>query len=450
MKQNIASYSCMVLFLLLTAGCKKIIEIDPPKNQITPASVFANDASVNAAIANIYSDINTIDDNFNIQAGVYTDELVYTGADAGLAECNSSILSINNTNVQNIWKVNYYLIYQANLLIEGLSGSMAGVTDSIKMRAISEAKFLRAYCYFNLINIFHEVPLILTTDVRYTATAPRDAVSKIYQQIIEDLKVAESTLGISYPDNDKSRVNKYVATALLSKAYLYTSDWAKAIEKVTSIIESGVYNLTIPGDTFIQNSGETLWQIWNQYGFTGDGIKYLSNADRPVYILTDQLVAAFEPQDQRLNYWTNEVVTGGISYRFPYKYKNTMITTGALAEYTVKFRLAEQYLIRATARIMKDDIIGALEDVNKVRSRSGLPDIKMPISRDSCITVVERESRIELFTENGNRFFELKRNNTIDSILSLQKTTWRNTAKYFPVPQNERITNTALSQNPGY
>lgn len=263
-------YKYIILLVLvgaITSSCKKMIRINPPKNQLTSDKIFDNDATVNAAIINLYTGLANIDGNIISQVGLYTDELDYQRTDPGTLEFVNSTLSITNTNVSNTWKSFYSIIYQCNSIIEGLQTSTQGVTDSVKKGGIAEAKFLRAYSYFNLVNFYGDVPLLTTTDVHYTASAPRATVTSIYEQIISDLKDAENDLSAYYPGGEKVRANKWTASFLLSKVYLYNKDWTNAESESSAVINS-IYNLMPLNNIFIKNSPEAIWQLWNQNGFS--------------------------------------------------------------------------------------------------------------------------------------------------------------------------------------
>ena len=113
-------------------------------------------------------------------------------------------------------------------------------------------------------------------------------------------------------------------------------------------------------------------------------------------------------------------------------------------------RLAEQYLIRAEARAMQGDLIGAKEDLNKIRMRAGLAGTQSQTKEDILASVLE-ERRWELFTEYGHRFFDLKRLNLLDINLQPIKAGWNTEDRLFPIPQTELGNNPKLlPQNPGY
>jgi len=116
-------------------------------------------------------------------------------------------------------------------------------------------------------------------------------------------------------------------------------------------------------------------------------------------------------------------------------------------------RLGEQYLIRSEARSQLNNIPGALADIDSIRSRAGLPILQVS-DKASLLKDIYHERQVELFTEGGHRWFDLKRSNSIDSVMtttSSQKgSTWSSYKSLYPIPQNEIILDPNLTQNAGY
>jgi hypothetical protein len=142
-------------------------------------------------------------------------------------------------------------------------------------------------------------------------------------------------------------------------------------------------------------------------------------------------------------------VYAGTTYYFPYKYK---IRTGytPLNEYYTVLRLAEQYLIRAEARVYINDFAGAKADINTIRTRAGLSNTSAS-DKASLLLAIEQERRIELFVEWGHRWLDLKRTGRASAILApLKGADWQSTDILWPIPQSQINTNPSLIQNPGY
>ena len=112
-------------------------------------------------------------------------------------------------------------------------------------------------------------------------------------------------------------------------------------------------------------------------------------------------------------------------------------------------RLAEQYLIRAEARAQQGNISGGLSDLNVIRNRANLIDIS-GVSQNELLKDIIQEKRIELFTEWGHRWLDLKRTNNTDAILSPIKPNWNSEDKLYPIPLRELDSNPNLNQNSGY
>ncbi|MEO6851457.1 MAG: RagB/SusD family nutrient uptake outer membrane protein [Mucilaginibacter sp.] len=434
--------------ILLNCSCKKLVNIGPPTSQLTPDKVFNNATSVNAATANIYTILGTVDAQFIPYIGVYTDELTTNKIDATTVQFTNSSLISTNTNVLNIWKTLYSTIYKANALIEGIQSS-TNITDSIKNQCLGEAKFIRAYSHFMLVNIFGDVPLVTSTNAAINAIAARTSSAAVYTQIINDLKDANTLLVANYPaSGDKVRANKWAACSLLSKVYLYIGDYTNAESQASLVINSGMYSLlnNLNG-VFLANSNETILQNWNTNGYVN--FSFIPSSGQPSYPLSSSLLNAFESGDNRKSMWTKFTLVSGTAYYYPYKYKQRVITTGANAEYVVYLRLADVYLIRAEARAQLNNLSGALADLNGIRSRAGL-SATAANNQTAALTAIAHERQVELFTEGGNRFFDLKRSSNINSILMPLKPLWKSTASVFPLPQSEIFTDPNLAQNQGY
>ena len=115
-------------------------------------------------------------------------------------------------------------------------------------------------------------------------------------------------------------------------------------------------------------------------------------------------------------------------------------------------RLAEQYFIRAEAHVKSQNISGAIADINHIRSRASIDLINSNsnITEEELIDLLMEERQRELFTEWGHRWFDLIRFNKASTILGANNANWESTDIRFPIPEQERIKNPNLGQNPGY
>jgi hypothetical protein len=240
---------------------------------------------------------------------------------------------------------------------------------------------------------------------------------------------------------------------LLARVYLYTAGWADAESQASSVVSSGLYTLSGPDSVFLNFSNETIWQLMpvNPSLNTQEAAYFIpgSPALIPAFPLTNDLVNAFEPGDNRFTAWTGNTTIAGQTFYYPYKYKNG--GGGSVTEYHVVFRLAEQYLIRAEARMHQNNISGAIGDLNIIRARAGLAALSPSLSPDATASALQQERRIELFAEFGHRWLDLKRTAKADLVLgALKPASWQTTDALWPVPQAQRIVNPFLTQNKGY
>lgn len=318
--------------------------------------------------------------------------------------------------------------------------------NTTKNQAIGEALFLRAYFHFNLLNTFGSIPLITSTDAAANAVAPQATSAAVYQQIISDLQQAISYLPATYTvsGGQRTRASKMAAIALLAKVYLYNQNWADAEAQANLIIANSLFTLPALNTVFLSSSTEAIFQIDNKTtGYAAIAGAFVTNAGgTPVFQVRSELLNAFETGDLRKAAWLG--MSAG--YYYPAKYK---ITATGGNEYLTVLRLAEIYLIRAEARARQSNISGAQSDLNAVRTRAGLANTTAA-DQASLLLAVERERRVELFCEWGNRFFDLKRTGRADAVLSAEKTGWKATAINYPIPLTEISNNANLKQNAGY
>ncbi|MBS9462583.1 RagB/SusD family nutrient uptake outer membrane protein [Flagellimonas sp. 389] len=182
--------------------------------------------------------------------------------------------------IPGVWRACYLGIQRAN-------NSIAGITDmddvlfsnpELKQQYIAEARFLRAFYYFELVRLYGGVPLITEVfdgDItNETAIFPtRNSVEEVYAQIESDFMAGADNLPNSYSDADIGRPTAGAAQAFLGKAYLYQKKYAQARDAFKSIIDGNfaTYVLTENfGETFTlagENNAESVFEIQFQSGF---------------------------------------------------------------------------------------------------------------------------------------------------------------------------------------
>ncbi|RZL01133.1 MAG: RagB/SusD family nutrient uptake outer membrane protein, partial [Pedobacter sp.] len=253
-------------------------------------------------------------------------------------------------------------------------------------------------------------------------------------------------------EGKRTRANKWAATALLARVYLYTRNWADA-EKQASMLLDNNSLFGLPrnlAEVFTPSSNEAIWQLYNNdNGVTEYATQVIPNPSDPIptFVLTDELKNAFESGDSRIASWTATITYQGTTYTYPTKYKSRV--QNANEEYLTILRLAEQFLIRAEARAQQNNISGAKADIFSVRNRANLGETSAN-DKDALLLAIEKERQVELNTEWGHRWFDLRRTSRINEVLSAAKSAWTATDALYPVPQIQRNNNPSLSQNLGY
>ncbi|WP_299672833.1 RagB/SusD family nutrient uptake outer membrane protein [uncultured Polaribacter sp.] len=451
-------YLFFALVLSLMMACEDFLEIDPPTTQVISESVFANEASATSAVNGIYSLMLSSSygsgglRSIGFLGGLSADELLYTSASSGNPEFTrfnaNSLLSINNFIWNSFWLDAYNIIYNANSVIDGVNNS-SDITQSVADLLIGESKFVRAYHHFYMTNVFGDVPLAISTDVDANSNRTRDAVALVYEEIVQDLLDAYELLEEEYVTTERVRPNKSTAAALLARVYLYLGNWDDAETWATRVIDNPNYTLVSDlNGVFLTNNNEAIWQLKsnNPTGEVNEADLYVLINGLSIAVLSENLLDTFEAGDLRKDNWVSSITVEGIDYFFPFKYKNL----DAPGEYSTVFRLAEQYLIRAEARAQLNDFSGAQEDLNQIRNRAGLGNTTAT-TQSSLLLAIEQERFVELFTEFGHRWLDLKRTNRADAVLSgISTKDWQPTDVLYPIPELEREINPNLTQNPGY
>ncbi|RFZ91102.1 RagB/SusD family nutrient uptake outer membrane protein [Mucilaginibacter conchicola] len=437
-------------------ACRKFVEIDAPKNQLTTATVFADSLNADAAITGLYSQIASagsfglLAGGMTLYPGLSSDELNISFNDASLAAFYNNNILVTDAKNQSLFLLGYKYIYSTNACIEGIAGSER-IPAKVKQQMTGELRALRGWIYFNLVNLYGALPIIITADYNQTKLLSRSSVEQVYGQIISDLKFAEENMS---PDaHDWSRAGYYAAAALLSKVYLYTGKYDLAIAETGKVISSGIFSLeSNPGNVFLAGSTETIWSILpvvpQQATYEGLYFVPASASATPRYILNQSLYDSFEEGDSRKINWIRTNTISGKSYPYPFKYK-VRTTTTTPAEHYVVFRMAELYLIRAEAEANLGNINAAKDDLNFIRNRAGLSNTEAS-DKSSMLLSVERERRAELFCEWGNRWMDLKRTGRAINVLSPLKPNLTLNSTLYPIPVYELNSNPNLSQNPGY
>lgn len=439
-------------------SCKKYVEVPPPQNQLVSENAFADDKTAEATVVGIYSIMNAYNYQFgnvlsSFMPAFGADEFHYAFSVSSFDEFKNDELTPDNRYVNSFWESSYSFIYHANAVMEGIEKSTT-LSEATRNQLLGEVKFVRAFCYFYLVNRFGDVPLILNTHYKVNTLMPRTEKAIVWEAIIKDLTEAQGLLSDEYTGAERIRPNKAAATTLLARAYLYQEKWDLAEAEATKVINDPKYKLLDNlNDVFLKNSEEAIWQLQSVNTSTAgvntwEGFNIVPFSTRSYYNLYDVLVNAFEPGDARLENWTGTYVTGGETFHFPYKYKIRRAST--VEEYSMVIRFAELFLIRAEARAQQNKLEEAKEDLDKIRQRAALDPLPAGLTKDQLLSATAQERRIELFAEWGHRWFDLIRTGRAIEVLLPIKPDIDPHDLLYPIPRPAMRTNPNLVQNEGY
>lgn len=460
----------LFLYCLLSCACLscgKIIDVGEPSDKIVAEDVYGSDSKAAAVMAGIYSYINKSGlsaggRGISVFCGLYCDELDLLEGNQEFLRCYETTLTADDSP---FWAPLYHCVQHCNMLLEGLNASKA-ITPDVKKQLTGEAKFVRAFSYFYLVNFFGNVPLLTTTDLNANTSAGRSSTEAVYDQIVRDLLVAQSLLKEEYLAGDartviqeRLRPNKWAATALLARVYLYRGQWVAAEQQASDVIaQHRLYSIPALSEAFLKNSQEMIWGLenTNTTGVNEDAallvLQHGPDRERQPVFLNERLLQAFGQGDQRLTMWIGKDTSSGSAYYYPHKYRLAKDEQSP-TPYLAVLRFAEVLLIRAEAKVYMNDFSGAWADLKHLPRRAGL-GYTPAMNRASLLAAIERERRVELFTEWGHRWLDLKRyGKADDTMFALQPekgVAWNTYKKLFPIPHNDILLNTNLTQNTGY
>lgn len=449
-----------IAILVSATSCENFVDIPGPASQLPSNVVFEDVATADAALAHIYSSLQSRTlvtgegNGTGILLGAYSDELV-SYSNFGLPEETffTNNLQANDAAVASLWSESYSLIYAANAILEGAEASQT-LQQGEKNRIKGEALFLRSYMYSFLVQLFNEIPYVITTDYTINRTLEKSPVQTVYNLLMHDLAAAEGLLPDGYTGSGRTRPNKFAAAALAARVSLNAGEYAIAADKASEVINNtALYNISQDLDNVFLIAGPgTIWHLMPSAGGlnTLEGQNYILDSAPPsTRSLSESLVGAFEPGDLRKEHWIGTVAENGEVYYFPFKYKQSG-PTGASIEYSVQLRIEEMFLVRAEARARTGDFIGAREDIDLIRFRAGLAATAAD-DEPGLLDAILQERRVEFFTELGHRFFDLKRFGRADAVLSAVKPGWNGSDIDLPLPDRElRLNPNLLPQNTGY
>jgi len=256
------------LALIFAFSCEDRLDVVPEDN-VASNTVFGSFATINGAVAGIYSKNQSGDLNGNAQlmSDFMADNVNFVGSFPSLQEIDQFETLATNASIDNIWLDGYELIGAANNIIENLPNvsidDVTGLTEADKTVFVAEAKFLRAITNFQLVNLFAQpfqfsnganlgIPIVTLPfeggDIS-EFQLERSTVDEVHAFIEQDLLDAAAAL----PEDNGVRAEAGAARALLARLYLYRGEWAQAADLANQVITSGEYTLASDYDFYDDN-----------------------------------------------------------------------------------------------------------------------------------------------------------------------------------------------------
>ncbi len=472
-----------IIFALCLAVFLGACDLEPdPVNATTIGDFFNDDDEIEAGIINIYNALqgsNPLEGpgGFNnpflgIQIEYQMAEILSDNARTKSGSPQGFDFETFTVTPQTAAVITYYrsmyrIIFTANVVL----GNLANASSENVNRFEAEARFLRAYAYFNLVRFYGDVPLVdrvigpEETEIAFT----RVAESQIYDLIVADLQFAVAS---SLDNSSRSRASKAAAQTFLAKVYLTLGDnFLDAQRLLEDVIDSGDYSLENNFlDVFYDEANdETIFSIGfddtielESQGFSAEFLDAVGRGTGSNYA-TAELVAALNASGGNRTQFTIREDPGNLGLFQTVKFlpivdENVGVTTAPAnpriaGNDWIVTRYADVLLLHVEAIMaggMETSVPAALESFQLVRNRAGLTDPVTEITREDLMN----ERRVELAFEN-HRFVDLKRFGVAQQVLSEFSAANSHDFQAFelllPIPAAEiAISQGLLTQNEGY
>lgn len=385
---------------------------------------------------------------------------------------------------RQIWQHHYGAILRANQVIDKVPAIQ--MNTALRDRIVGEAKFIRALMYFNLVNLYGNVPLHLKTSER-TDRPTQVPAAQTWTQIEADLTSAIAVLPASYPTAEAGRVTRGAAQALLGRAHLQQGEWAAAATQFANVINSGQYNLAADYRSNFREEGDNNVESIFEVQFGGPDVLAAGSRGQNMIKMLGPCAPngpAFCDGDVTEWYFQqfNETTVGGnpdprldatlffrgSAYNRPY---SDYFGSGENRKFWIKYgeyykngqdwdnpvnvkvmRLGGILLLHAEASLMAGQPGPALTSINRVRQRAGL----VPLG-SVTLAQIETEQLRELGFENERWLFLARHGWLTDpakiAVLAAhdpQFTGWKTTQALLPIPGTEVDLNPNVKQNTGW
>ena len=488
--KSITNAIIITLVVIFSNSCseEKYLDLYPETN-ITQGNFYKTEAQLKQALNDVYRQLAIIYDTHEtpcLYAGQASDDVRIIAKASGdnFTEqiVNYNILP-NNGRILTAWRHNYTAIYICNVAIHNLEISEVNIDANLKTRMLGEAILIRSLIYFNMVRAWGEIPLIIKPISPIEAyDYLRESTGKVYEQIINDLNIAKSTLPESYSGKDVGRVTKYAAAGLLAKVHMTLGNALLAKTELEFIINSGRFSLDANNNGVInaddykhifhpntKNCKSSILEVQYKAGPNAVNSRHQANYapfSRSFNLVdlgvpgsvfpgqgestpTQDLIDEFEENDPRLAAsiypgFTDQATRVFTEWPFTIKYFDPNYNNPGNNVKVIRY---------ADVLLMYAEVTQDASYLNMVRDRVGLPhfgSVDYPSDLYPTLDLaIEHERRVELSHE-FHRLFDLVRTGRALQVLQAKGHTVNQNKLLFPIPQVEIDINPKLIQNPGY
>ena len=440
------------LFAISFVSCSDFFDTDLA-DQYEVDKYYKDDEQAAKALYGTYASVKgtVFGSDFVSITDVMSDDMLFQGTDQARRSLTTLFFDTRNKYFVNMWSSFYDVIQNANLLIDKIPRMQVTSDKSKKNQEImlAEAKFIRAWAYFNLVQLWGEVPYV--SDPSYSVDGnirpSKSSVEDIYKNIIKDLDEAdgldEEPYYVYIRGEDigyQLALTKGAVRLLKAKVYLAMKKYPECIESVQYIIDrfnddgSSLYTLAdynkifdVRYKTDAKRKKEVIWEIeaLAQTGYNNKS--HREYAPKKViagcltkgyqnYIPSTSLFEAFSKQSHDKRFVVNYQICDGVPSIF--KRVDAVTTDQNLgAPNEILLRVSDAVLVYAEALNATNKTDEAVLWINKIRKRAGLiikdgSQVRGDIKVGTDKTVVQEtrlfERRLE-FAHEGQRLFDLRR-----------------------------------------
>jgi hypothetical protein len=448
----------IISIFTLSFSCN-VLEVEPV-SQILSDNFYSSGANAEASLMSVYNRLATsLADNVYSVPSVMSDEAIMTRG-GNFTRHHGFVPTPVQGNVANMWEFFYQTIQRSNDLITAIP-QIEDPAFLNKDQILGEVLFLRAVNYFFLTRMFGDIPLVLSpsTSGNQDFLLPKNPQEEVFSQIIADLIEAESLMNES--SLNRARASKGAARAFLVKVYTYRNnpgDADLALQEINKIQADSQYRL-VSGAEYssifqvgLQNTAESIFEVSYRpntaqigHQLEQETVPYPNNVPR--VIPTRKLIAAYQENPEDLRIPVSLGFHNGLFYSR--KYERNDVKEAARRDQSsnlVFVRLADMILLKAEILNEKGDLPGALENLNLIRTRAGIPKYSNLVQSELKLAI-EKERLLELSFE-GHRWHDLVRTGRAIELCAPRLS---DPARIlWPIPARDLDINPNLTQNPTY